>query len=117
MQNNKNKQSINLLELKPCRMNQFEVDNNRVVIFVPKFKSKWGKWMMAKMKKPNYKVTLDEFGTAVWNSCDGEKTIKDIGVLLKKNFGDKIEPVYERLNLFIRNLEKYKLIRFRNLSQ
>ena len=66
------------------------------------------------MKRPNYKINLDTFGTSVWNAINGKNTVAEIGDVLRNEFGEKIEPVYERLGLFIKMLEKNKLIVYKN---
>jgi len=39
----------------------------------------------------------------------------DIGCQLKEKFGEKVEPLYERLGAFFQNLEKNKFITFKNI--
>lgn len=50
------------------------------------------------------RVTLDSVGSFVYLAVDGEKSIETIGRELKKAFGDKAEPLYERLSLFINGM-------------
>jgi hypothetical protein len=59
-----------------------------------------------------FTADLDEFGSFVCETIDGEKTVFEIGVLLKGRFGPDVEPVYERLESFLRILKNNKLIRF-----
>ncbi|MGF7057411.1 PqqD family protein [Brassicibacter mesophilus] len=58
-------------------------------------------------------VKLDELGTFVWKEIDDRKTVYDIGQCLFKQFGDKCEPIYERLIMYLRYLNKKGWIRFR----
>ena len=49
-------------------------------------------------KKPKVSyVHLDENGSFLWPLLDGEKSILTLGVLVKEHFGEKAEPLYERL--------------------
>jgi len=107
----------NLLELVPQRISQWETrENNRIDILVPKLRGKWlGKWLLPKMKKPHYKVRLDDIGSFVWQQCDGEKTIRQIALCLRENFGEKAEPVFERVCIFFKKLEKGCFINYINL--
>ncbi len=108
--------TINLLDLIPVQNVTSEVnaDGYRVLL-KPKFSSRLVvKYLVPRMRHPNYRITLDEFGTAVWNYCDGTRTVGEIAVCLKKDFGDKIEPVYERLGIFIRTLKTNKFIDYKN---
>lgn len=56
-------------------------------------------------KRPKYSdIELDDFGTFVWNSIDGETSIYEIGKKIKEHFGAEAEPLYERLSRFIQTL-------------
>ena len=55
---------------------------------------------------------LDDVGTEVWLSCDGTKTVHEIGKDLERKFGKKVTPVWDRLPRFIGTLHSGKLIRF-----
>lgn len=59
-----------------------------------------------------FTVDLDKFGTTTWELIDGTRTIYDIGVALKKQFGDDIEPVYVRTGQFMNLLKNNKLVSF-----
>ena len=64
-------------------------------------------------KPPVTYIHLDETGSFVWPLIDGEKNIIELGVLVKAHFGDKAEPLYERLAKFFQILESYKFITFK----
>ena len=42
-------------------------------------------------------ITLEELGSFIWQQIDGEKSILQIGELVREAFGEKAEPLYERL--------------------
>ena len=66
-------------------------------------------------KKPRISyVHLDENGSFLWPLLDGEKTILELGVLVKEHFGEKAEPLYERLAKYFQILESYKFVEFRD---
>ena len=63
------------------------------------------------IKKPKISyIHLDEMGSFIWPLIDGERNITDISVFVKEHFGEKAEPLYERLAQFIKILESYKFI-------
>ncbi len=56
-------------------------------------------------KKPKYSfIELDEFGSFIWRTMDGEQSIYQIGEKVSEHFGEKAEPLYERLSQFIKIL-------------
>ena len=70
------------------------------------------------LKKPKYSyIELDEFGTFVWNQIDGKTTVYDIGQRVKEQFGEKAEPLYERLTQYIRKLRVHRFILYVNLTK
>ena len=52
-------------------------------------------------KPPISYIHLDEFGSFVWEQINGEKTVYEIGLAVQERFGEKAEPLYERLVKFI----------------
>ena len=58
------------------------------------------------LKKPKVSyVHLDEIGSKVWPLIDGNKTVFEIGTLLKDELGDAIEPLYQRLSMYFNSLD------------
>ncbi len=49
-------------------------------------------------------VKLDRFGSFVWKQMDGNRNIIAIGALVREEFGDQAEPLYERLAKFVKML-------------
>ena len=112
---------INLLQLKPERQFGWEINpetEDTVTILVPKFRGKFlGKWLQPKLKRPYFRVKLDAYGTLVWQSCDGQNSVYDIGQKLRKRFTENVEPLYERLGDFMRQLERNQLIAYNNIKE
>jgi hypothetical protein len=52
-------------------------------------------------------------GSFVWPLLDGEKDIVALGLLVKEHFGDKAEPLYERLAKYFQILDSYSFIRWK----
>lgn len=66
-------------------------------------------------RKPKVsEIELDEFGSFVWKQIDGKRTIYDIGLLLKEHFGEKAEPLYERLSKYMVILRNNSFIVYMN---
>lgn len=65
-------------------------------------------------KKPETtKIHLDEMGSFVWQIIDGSRSIFELGADVKGHFGDKSEPLYERLAQYFRMLSDYGFIRWK----
>lgn len=62
-------------------------------------------------KRPKYsQIELDDFGSFVWECINGTRTVYEIGLHVKKHFGEKAEPLYERLSRFLMTLQKNSFI-------
>ena len=65
-------------------------------------------------KKPKVSyVHLDEMGSFVWPLLDGEKNIIDLGKLVEAEFGEKANPLYERLAKYFQILSSYDFIEWK----
>ncbi len=60
----------------------------------------------------NLKIDLDEIGSFIWSNIDGNNNIYQIGKLVEENFGEKAEPLYERLVQYINILKSNDFIKF-----
>jgi hypothetical protein len=108
---------VNLLELIPDQNILSEkTEDGLYVLLKPKYRHPlFVKHVLPRLKSPNYKIQLDDIGSFIWNLCNGRNNVEGICRQLKEKFGDKVEPLYERLGAFFQNLEKNKFITFKNL--
>jgi len=91
-------------------------DAGTVVVLVPRFKGAVGQGFCKIFRvKPWINVNLDAYGSLVWTSIDGHRTVRDLGALLKERFGEEVEPLYGRLAHFLSLLERNKIIGYANL--
>lgn len=106
--------SANYLDFIPEHNDKFKWDideDGKVTIFVEN-KGFFNKIFQALLKKPKVsQIHLDEMGNFIWPLIDGKKTIYDISVYVKEEFGDKAEPLYNRLIQYMYNLESYEFIK------
>lgn len=102
-------------EQKPQRTVQWETLNDEtIVVLVPKFKSALlQRWILPILAKPYFRVKLDHIGSMFWKLSDGSRTLGEIRDEMKTTFGERIEPVDERLGRFVYQLYKGGLITFR----
>ncbi len=111
----KKKNCENYLEKKPVRANiQWDTDENGNITLHVENKGAMNKIAQVLFKKPKISyIHLDEMGNFIWPLLDGEKDITEIGKEVKDHFGDKAEPLYERLAKYIQTLESYRFVEFK----
>lgn len=69
-------------------------------------------------KRPRYSdIELEDMGSFIWQQIDGQKTVFEIGKLLHEEFGDRAEPLYDRLGAYIQSLHLQKFIVYENKLQ
>jgi len=108
----------NLLDLIPFPCVDWDRhEDGHVVIRQPKSKNRWVLGLVRKLgRSPDTCIHLDEFGSSVWTYIDGKRRVEEIAVCLRKDFGDAVEPVYERLGAFFKILAYQEYIRYRGLT-
>ena len=106
--------NLDMRTIVPVHNTEYEIDESgNVTILKPKFTSPFSqKYIIPRMKYPYYMIHLDEVGTTVWNSIDGVRTAVEVGEKLQEELGDKIEPVYERLGMFLAKMKNEKFIKW-----
>ena len=55
-------------------------------------------------------IDLDEYGSYFWLRMDGKKSVGDLALEMKEQFGDKAEPLYERIVKYTQILRNNKFI-------
>ena len=102
----KNNEEILNLKFRVCDNVNYKIDDNGIVTVFEKQDHKIQKFFRKlRFKIPLYKeITLDEISSEVFTQIDGIKTVKEIGESLEVKFGDKVNPLYERLLVFINHI-------------
>ena len=66
-------------------------------------------------KKPRIsQIHLDEMGNFIWPLMDGNRDIMAIAALIKEEFGDKAEPLYNRVVQYFKTLVSYGFVEYVN---
>ena len=100
-----------IMKAYPIRACEYEKINNVVVVFVKKQNPNiLDKKVFKKYFRKPHKIDLDEIGSFVWELCDGDLSVEEIAVKVRETFSDKVEPAEKRVELFIRQMTKTKLI-------
>jgi hypothetical protein len=75
-----------------------------VAILVPKFGGRiLAKWLMPRLRRPDFRVRLDALGSFVWERSDGTRTAREILAEVAARFPDLADPA-ARLALFLGQL-------------
>lgn len=115
----KEKKAVNYLELTP--VSKYEHENgkdNNINVLVPRFRDfLLGKLIQPRLKNKYIRANLDQFGTATWLFIDGKANVEEIGKKLIEKFGTEIDPVYDRLTIFLTNLYKNGFITFKEIRK
>lgn len=103
-----NKQTDNFLEKIPTRkegLNWSQEQDGKVTLEMEN-KGAVNRIAQLILKKPKISyIHLEEFGSFIWPLIDGKRDITAIGELVREHFGDKAEPLYERLSQYFKILE------------
>ncbi|KAB2908363.1 MAG: PqqD family protein [Ignavibacteriales bacterium] len=121
--NRKKLKGIDALELTPVKMQRHITrDGNLITVLIPRFNWQPMHNLMVKNgRDPDFHLDLDEIGTEVWNTIDGEKKVSEIGKILKEKFKDN-DTIIERVSndqslvKFISMMFNNKLITFKELE-
>ncbi len=111
---NKTALAPNLLDCFPQQVVNAEINDTRVVLLRPRFISgPLARWLQPRLKKPYFRVHLDDIGSFVWKLCDGQTTVGQIIAAMHVRFGENQKALEERLHRFLGELERGQMIRFR----
>jgi hypothetical protein len=80
-----------------------------LILLRPKILSPRWAWLLRMMKRPVYRVKLDARGTAVWRSCDGERSVAQVAQTVAETFPEEPDTTL-RTALFLRELAMGKFI-------
>lgn len=111
------KEQENFLDYIPKHNALFEFRENHVGNIEVKVQNKgfFNKVAQVFAKRPKFSyIELDEFGSFIWREMDGQKSVYEIGQQVKQEFGEKAEPLYERLSEFIKILHKNHYVVYQN---
>ena len=70
------------------------------------------------LKKPRVSyIHLDEVGSFIWQTIDGNADIENIAERVSEHFKEKVNPLYERLRKFFEIVESYDFIRWKKSAE
>ena len=111
---------INYLDLIPEKSSslKWHTDLKERVILEVENTGIMNKIAQSLFNKPRFtKVHLDANRSFIWPLIDGKRTVADIALLVKEQFGEAAEPLYPRIIKYFQIVESYHFIRFVNMPE
>lgn len=108
--------SQNYLEKIPIRPGhiKWSADENGIVTLDIENTGLFNRVAQKLFKKPKVShIHLDEIGSFVWPLLDGQKNIIELGKMVEEEFGEKANPLYERLAKYFQILDSYQFIEWK----
>lgn len=113
----KNKGTVNFLDFIPVKnpKQEFKEDADGRIVMCIERKTLYDRIArLLRKKTPKFSYyTLDALGSFVWRQIDGVRDVHEIGKLVKIEFGEDAEPLYERLSQFVQILEMNRFVEYR----
>ena len=106
----------NLYDLRPKQRRSFEERADGTIdVLIPRYgENVVSRLLKGVLNNRPVRIHLDDVGASVWRLCDGDRTVHEIGQSLESQFGDRIEPVYGRLETFLKQMQRAGLIELEN---
>jgi len=106
-----------MLYIPKKKLETFEVNKGivKLLFYHEKWIEKFARWLVKKSNVSD--MELDKLGSRVWILIDGNNTVYDIGKIISTEFGESAEPLYDRLLMFLRYLNKKGWITFNRGNQ
>lgn len=112
--------SENYLERIPVQTKglTWTLDDDGRITFHIENKGMWNRIAQKILKKPKIShIHLDEMGSFLFAQLDGQRNLIVLGGLLREAFGEKAEPLYERLSQYFQILESYHFIEWSRIQK
>jgi len=84
-----------------------------VTVFVPRFTSAFARrFVLPLFARPEFRVQLDDIGSAVWRACDGRTTVAEIVAALEARTGADLGELRGRVLQFLGRLAREGSIQY-----
>ncbi len=106
--------ALNLLEIRPVRVAEWEERDERVIVHRPLPKTTSLRRLVDRLlfEMSTRRIRLDGLGSFTWKHVDGARTVADIAELLRQEFGEDVEPAEERVGKLMQMLHSQLLVEY-----
>ncbi|MBR2634876.1 MAG: PqqD family protein [Clostridia bacterium] len=114
MKTKKNRKE-NYLDRFPCRREglEWKLDEEGRVTLEKENRGFFNRLFQLLLHKPRVSyIHLDEMGSFLWPKLDGTLSVLELGEPVRERFGEKAEPLYERLCRYVEILHSYGFVDF-----
>jgi len=108
-------ESVNLLEVTPVRLAEWEKRAERVVVIRPRPRRRGLRSLISSLLYllSATRIRLDAVGSFAWLRLDGEHTVGQVAEMLREKFGEDVHPAEERLGHLVRVFRREGLVAYR----
>lgn len=101
-------QDVNLLELAPVRLADWEDADDRVVLIRPTPRDRGVRGVVRRLlnQAATQRIRLDPIGAAAWLALDGTRSVTEVAELLRAEFGERVEPAEQRVGALVQMLRR-----------
>ena len=87
----------------PHRLAAWEEVDGRIVLLRPEPTTRGLRGFLDRFfhRMSAQRIRLDEVGSFAWSLLDGQRTVAEVGEAMRREFGDQVEPVEERLGRLV----------------
>ncbi len=109
---------INLLEIVPLRIAEWEEHEDYILVIRPRPKGKGLGRLVNRLlyEMSSKRIKLDEVGSVAWLQMDGKKKVGEIADVLRDRFGEAIEPAEERLGQLVWVMRREWLLEYQGID-
>lgn len=108
-------EGVNLLDLVPVRLAEWEESGERITVLRPRPSVRGPRSLLERMLYylAARRIRLDDVGTAAWRALDGTRSVREIAAMLQVEFGEQVAPAEERLGFLVRVMRRERLVGYR----
>ena len=108
------KKNNNFLDYIPDHSDKITWSQKDEIVTVDMYHKGFFPWIAQKFfKRPKVShIALDKHGSFIWKNINGVNSVNDIAMLVKAEFGNDAEPLYDRLVQYIRILKNNGFITY-----
>ena len=108
--------STDLRELRVIPLVELYCDDAGAYVERERGRSRLGRLLERWLRVPRtVRVELDDYGIAIWKAMRNGAPVQQVGEALRYEFGDDVEPLWERLGEFLAMAERGDLLRLEPL--